>query len=97
MIKIQKKTFNLEEVETYEVPELKSNKKILAKLYFLKTMNKKDIPFLISTHPSNYMSKKEMECIRLLFDYICENDGVAMPKHLYDECKDAINSNYEGR
>tara|TARA_A100001234_G_C12598354_1_gene373788 strand:- start:262 stop:1191 length:930 start_codon:yes stop_codon:yes gene_type:complete len=92
-----KKTFNLEEVETYEVPELKSNKKILAKLYFLKTMNKKDIPFLISTHPSNYMSKKEMECIRLLFDYICENDGVAMPKHLYDECKDAINSNYEGR
>ena len=91
-----KKTFNLEEVETYEVPELKSNKKILAKLYFLKTMNKKNIPFLISTHPSNYMSK-EMECIRLLFDYICENDGVAMPKHLYDECKDAINSNYEGR
>ena len=39
-----KKNFKLEEIEIYEVPELKSNKKNLAKLCSLKRADKKDIP-----------------------------------------------------
>ena len=71
-----KKTFNLEEVETYEVPELKSNKKILAKLYFLKTMKK--IFLSISTIHQITCQKRKWNAS----DYYlitCENDGVAMP------------------
>ena len=87
-----KKTFNLEEVEIYEVPEPKSNKKDLARLCFLKRANKKDIPFLICTHISNYISNKEIECMKLLSDYICNNDGKAMPQDEYKEQLERINS-----
>lgn len=80
-----KKNFNLEEAAIYQVPEPKSNKKDLARLFFLKRANKKDIPFLICTHISNYISNKEIECMKLLSDYICNNDGKAMPQDKYKE------------
>tara|TARA_X000001036_G_scaffold280721_1_gene260749 strand:+ start:13 stop:918 length:906 start_codon:yes stop_codon:yes gene_type:complete len=83
-----KKTFNLEEVEIYKVPEPKKNKKILAKLCFLKRVNRKDIPFLICTHISKYISNKEIECMKLLSEYICDNDGKAMPQDKYKDLLD---------
>ena len=87
-----KKNFKLEEIETYEVPELKSNKKNLAKLCSLKRADKKDIPFLICTHISNYISNKEIKCMKYLSDYICNNDGKAMPQDEYKKYLERINS-----
>ena len=87
-----KKNFKLEEIEIYEVPELKSNKKNLAKLCSLKRADKKDIPFLICTHISNYISNKEIKCMKYLSDYICNNDGKAMPQDEYKKHLERINS-----
>lgn len=87
-----KKNFKLEEIEIYEVPELKSNKKNLAKLCSLKRADKKDIPFLICTHISNYISNKEIKCMKYLSDYICNNDGKAMPQDEYKKYLERINS-----
>ena len=87
-----KKPFNLEEAEIYKVPEPKKNKKNLARLYYLKRVNKKDIPFLICTHISNRPSNKELECIKLLFEYMSDNNGEALPQHEYKERLERINS-----
>ena len=87
-----KKNFKLEEVEIYEVPEPKPNKKNLAKMYFLKRAGKKDIPFLICTHISNFISNKEIECMKVLSNYICNHDGKAMPQDEYKKHLERINS-----
>ena len=87
-----KESFQLEEAETYPVPVVKENKKNLAKLYFLKRKNKKDIPFLICTHISNRPSNKELECIKLLFEYMSDNNGEALPQQEYKERLERINS-----
>ena len=87
-----KKSFNLEEAEIYEVPDPETGKKNLAKLYFLKRANKKDIPFLICTHISKFISNKQIECMKLLSDYICNNDGKAMPQDEYKKHLERINS-----
>ncbi len=71
---------------------VKKNKKNLAKLYFLKRENKKGIPFLICTHISNRPSNKELECIKLLFEYMSDNNGGAMPLDEYKEQLERINS-----
>ena len=86
-----KETFQLEKAETYPVPVMKKNKRDLAKLYYLKRNNKKDIPFLICTHPSNRPTKKELECIKLLFEYVSDNDGKAMPQDEYQKELRSIN------
>ena len=87
-----KKNFKLEEIEIYEVPDPETGKKNLAKLYFLKRANKKDIPFLICTHISKFISNKQIECMKLLSDYICNNDGKAMPQDEYKKHLERINS-----
>ena len=87
-----KKTFNLEEAETYEVPVRKPGKKNLAKLCFLKRAGKKDIPFLICRHISKYFTKKESKCVKLLFDYLYDNDGKAMSQDEYKEHLERLNS-----
>ena len=87
-----KKTFNLEEAETYEVPVRKPRKKNLAKLCFLKRAGKKDIPFLICRHISKYFTKKESKCVKILFDYLYDNDGKAMSQDEYKEHLERINS-----
>ena len=87
-----KKNFKLEEVEIYEVPDPETGKKNLAKLYFLKRANKKDIPFLICTHISSFISNKQIKCMKLLSDYICNHDGKAMPQDEYKKHLERINS-----
>ena len=87
-----KKSFNLEEAEIYEVPDPETGKKNLAKLCFLKRANKKDIPFLICTHISMFISNKQLECMKLLSDYICNNDGKVMSKDEYKKHLEIINS-----